>query len=355
MAGDCYGIGVAKGVIVGDWKVMMNKKTKILIGYDGSDCADAALDDLQRAGLPRVAEAVVISVTETWLPPPPPSAFQILELAHAIYVPSDMTRVYAQGSLALEEAQSLADQAATRLRTNFPDWEITVNAAIGSPRRELIRRADVWKPDLILVGSHGRSLVGRLMLGSVSQGVLTDARCSVRVARGRVDEPDTPVRILIGVDGSLASAAAVSEVASRNWPLLSEVRTIAVNEPLTPAFVGRFIPPVGKIIRETSQADRQWLTKVLEYAGERLLQSRLKVTSGICEGDPKRALVEAAEAWGADCIFVGSIGFTSSLERFLLGSVSAAVAARAHCSVEVVRSPKSIGGNDERQFEYSRN
>jgi len=52
---------------------------------------------------------------------------------------------------------------------------------------------------------------------------------------------------------------------------------------------------------------------------------------------PKNELPRVAEEWGADCIFVGSTGFSNRFERFVLGSVSAAVAARAHCSVEVVR------------------
>jgi len=333
----------------------MTEKMKILIAYDGSDCAEAALDDLQRAGMPQVAEALVMAVTEIWLPPPPPSTYEILALANAVYVPADMTRVYAQGSRAFEEAQGLADSAAVRLRTNFPDWQITAQACVGSPTRELIQQADEWKPNLILVGSHGRSQVGRLLLGSVSQGVLTHARCSVRVARGRVEEPGTPVRLVIGVDGSPESAAAVAEVASRSWPSKSEVRLIAVNDLLTPTFVGRFIPLVGKAIAETNQAEREWLTKGLESSCDQLQLSGLRVSREIREGDPKLALVEAAEAWGADCIFVGSIGFSNPFERFLLGSVSAAVAARAHCSVEVVRSRKNIGGNDERQFAYSRN
>jgi nucleotide-binding universal stress UspA family protein len=54
-------------------------------------------------------------------------------------------------------------------------------------------------------------------------------------------------------------------------------------------------------------------------------------------GDPKHVLVEEAERWGADCIFVVSTGFSSRVERFLIGSVSSAVAARAHCSIQVVR------------------
>jgi nucleotide-binding universal stress UspA family protein len=53
-------------------------------------------------------------------------------------------------------------------------------------------------------------------------------------------------------------------------------------------------------------------------------------------GDPKRVLVDEAETWSADCIFVGAKGM-SRVQRVLLGSVSGAVAARANCSVEVVR------------------
>lgn len=54
-------------------------------------------------------------------------------------------------------------------------------------------------------------------------------------------------------------------------------------------------------------------------------------------GDPKPVLVHRAEEFGADCIFTGASGFSNRIERFILGSVSAAVAARAHCSVEVSR------------------
>jgi len=57
------------------------------------------------------------------------------------------------------------------------------------------------------------------------------------------------------------------------------------------------------------------------------------------EEEPKRLLLGEAESWGADCIFVGAKGM-GRIERFLLGSVSSAVAARAHCSVEVVRDQK---------------
>jgi nucleotide-binding universal stress UspA family protein len=323
----------------------MKDKMKILIAYDGSACSEAALDDLQRAGLPAETDALVMSVLELWLPAPPPSSFEIVEMARAVHVPSDMTRVYSQNSPAFKAAQALTDRAASRLRTNFPGWRITTQTAAGSPRRELIHEADQWKPDLIVLGSHGHSMLGRLVLGSVSQGVLTDAHCSVRIARGRVEEPNTPVRIVIGVDGSDASTAAVREVAARFWPPQSEVRVIAVTDPLEPGLISSFIPPIRDFVNESNQEDRDWLKELLHNSSAEFKTSNLRVSTEVLEGDPRRDLAKVAEEWSADCIFVGSVGFNSRFERFVLGSVSATVAARAHCSVEVVRLPKTAGGN----------
>ena len=66
----------------------------------------------------------------------------------------------------------------------------------------------------------------------------------------------------------------------------------------------------------------------------------MTVVSTVVEGDPKQVLLNEAQDWGADCIFLGSLGLTR-FERFLLGSVSTAVVARAHCSVEIHRTGKS--------------
>jgi nucleotide-binding universal stress UspA family protein len=54
------------------------------------------------------------------------------------------------------------------------------------------------------------------------------------------------------------------------------------------------------------------------------------------EGDPAHVLIKEAAAWGADSIFVGTRDI-HGFQHLLHGSVSSAVAANAHCSVEVVR------------------
>ena len=310
---------------------------KVLIGYDGSECADAALDDLIQAGLPPAGEAHILSIAEVWLPPPPPSAYEIVEEARKVHSPSELQRDFAKRCPAAKKALALAERACDRVQTNFPNWKVTAGSSCGSAAWELVAKADEWAPDLIVVGSHGRNLLGRFVLGSVSQRVMTEARCSVRIARGRVDEPNSPVRIMVGTDGSPPSDEALRAVAARTWPARSEVRVILVDDPLAPDFLGKIIPPIEKMIEEDRQQERAWVEKISRRSLDILRQRVINVTCAVREGDPKRELPKAAEDWGADCIFVGSAGFSNRFERFVLGSVSAAVAARAHCSVEVVR------------------
>ena len=310
---------------------------KILIGYDGSECADAALDDLTQAGLPETGEAHILSVAEVWLPPPPPSSYEILEEARQAQSPAALQRAFARGCAAAKEALALAEQARERVQAKFPNWNVSADSSCGSPAWEVVAKADEWKPDLILVGSHGRTALGRFVLGSVSQRILTEARCSVRIARGRVEEPNSPVRIIVGTDGSPASEQALRSVAGRKWPAQSEVKVVLVDDPLAPAFLGKIVPPLEKMIEEDRREERAWVERISKRSLDILRAADIKVSCVVREGDPKRELCDAAEEWGADCIFVGSAGFSNRLERFVLGSVSAAVAARAHCSVEVVR------------------
>lgn len=79
-----------------------------------------------------------------------------------------------------------------------------------------------------------------------------------------------------------------------------------------------------------------WVRNMVEVSAAQLRAAGLTVSALVEDGDPKRVLLDEAEQWDADCIFVGARGLRR-IERLPLSSVSAAVAARAHCSVEVVR------------------
>ena len=76
---------------------------------------------------------------------------------------------------------------------------------------------------------------------------------------------------------------------------------------------------------------------MVDGAAEKLGSAGLKVSIVVKEQEPKALLCGEAKDLMADSIFVGARGM-GRLERFLIGSVSLGVAARAHCSVEVVRA-----------------
>jgi nucleotide-binding universal stress UspA family protein len=80
---------------------------------------------------------------------------------------------------------------------------------------------------------------------------------------------------------------------------------------------------------------------MIERSKRKLAARGLKVTVVVREADPKRLLVDEANDWEADCIFVGARGM-GRLERLLLGSVSTTIVQRASCSVEVVRARQFV-------------
>lgn len=314
---------------------------KVLLAYDGSSCASGALDDLERAGFPRELDLLVVTVAEVWvletegsdekedaMSDEPAAAHGVAISEHA--------------KAGLERARIFARHAADKIRECHPGWTVGTRIYPDSPAWGVLRAAEEWKPDLIILGSHGRSALGRFFLGSVSQKVLSESLCSVRIARGRDAVEGSPVRLVVGVDGTPDSEAAVNEIASRSWPAGSSVKVLSAVGPL-----GVFTDPVFAydIVQSSDLqggAAREWerMERVADDAGRKLRDAGLLVDTVVREGAPVPLLLDGAEELGADCIFLGARGHRF-MERFLLGSVSAAVAARAGCSVEVIRTAKA--------------
>ena len=152
------------------------------------------------------------------------------------------------------------------------------------------------------------------------------------------------MRILLAIDGSDQSDAAVDEIVRQHVAADSEVRVISVVEPL---YFSATFPEQSmnmSLYAEIETAARERARTAVDKAAATLRADgdsrQLKVTTEVITGSPKRVILEDAETFGADLIVVGSHGH-GMLERFLLGSVSQAVALHAKCSVEIVRSPKT--------------
>lgn len=152
------------------------------------------------------------------------------------------------------------------------------------------------------------------------------------------------MRVLLGVDGSEHSEAAVDEIARQHLPADSEVRVISVVG--HPNYLGASLDSgVGmSIYIEIEESARRQALAVVEKAAARLREHeegcQVNVTTKVLSGSAKHMILEEAEAFNAELIVVGSHGH-GMVERFLLGSVSQAVALHARCSVEIVRTPKT--------------
>ena len=314
---------------------------KILIAYDGTEDADIGMEELQRAGLPAEAEAMVVSVADVWVPPSEHN--EILDDTFPLQIPAGVKWQRQRTANMLREAEELAERGGKRLRQLFPGWTVSVNTFGGSPVEELLKFTSKWQPQLIVVGSHNYTTLGRIVLGSVSQKVLADARTFVRVARRIVGRTaSAPHRIVIGVDGSKGSQLAVRAVATRDWIPGSEVHVVAANDSLQSNPIARIIQPLNEFVNEVNEDGRAQTAKVAADAVEELRAAlggkNITVSTAIETANPQDLLVRYAEDVGADCIFIGANGLGNSLKHFVLGSVSASVAERAACSVEVVRA-----------------
>ena len=157
------------------------------------------------------------------------------------------------------------------------------------------------------------------------------------------------MKVLLAVDGSEFSDAAVAEMARRPWLAGGEIKVLSVFEPPLPHTPEAWaVPPA--YFEELTTSARSKAQTIIEAAIETLKKALGKSTTiqGECiQGSPKSVILDEAERWGADLIVVGSHGY-GAWERFLLGSVSQAVVAHAKCSVEVVRSRKPA--EDEESF-----
>ena len=147
------------------------------------------------------------------------------------------------------------------------------------------------------------------------------------------------MKILLAIDGSSFSDAAVADVAAKPWPAGSEVKIISVVEPPLLPTVETWVPPEN-YIEAIEKAGEDQARSIVNKAADRVRSTqgdRLLVSTEIVVGHPKHTIIDEAEAWAADLIVVGSHGYRG-LTKLWLGSVSQAIASHAKCSVEIVRS-----------------
>jgi nucleotide-binding universal stress UspA family protein len=282
---------------------------RILVGYNGSEASKAALKDLRNVGLPTATQILVLAVSELWIRPQSPA-----------------------------EALETVLEAKQFLNNEFPHWSVYTETTSGFPAREILARAETYKPDMIVLGEPYPAVDKQnIFLGQTSRTVLTEADCPVRIARAPLAGMVQAPRILVGFDGSGGAMNAVKAIVAKNWDVTPEVRLLMVTDLGVLSTIDQPSTRATATTVDLTLANK-WVETIAEKALDSLRDAGIAATLHTRIGHAKEAIIAEALSWNADTVYVGPHCSGRSFDRFLLGSVSAAVAARAHCSVEVVRA-----------------
>ncbi len=206
--------------------------------------------------------------------------------------------------------------------------EISVGRSF-MPHEAILDRAEETRPDMIVMGTHGRSGVKRLFLGSVAANVVRRASCEVMTVR-----PDAAIaegengfaRILVPVDftdySKKAIGAAKSFLSSEGELVLEHV----VSTPVHPSFYAGGITRMFQLDPELPNRIREKLAALYDGAGELV----------VSEGDVVHDILDTAEAKRAQLIIMGTRGL-SGLDHVLLGSVTERVIQKAPVPVLAIK------------------
>ena len=284
---------------------------RVLLASDGSAGAARAARWLRDFPLPQGSSILVLTVVT------PPIA---------------MTALRAVGESLRDVGRITAERARRALGARAAVAEIRVTE--GDARDEILRVADEWDADLVVVGARGLGRIRGFFLGTVSQAVARDYAGPVLVVKGGA----SPVRsALIGVDGSDDALEAVRFLIGLPLPDYFQVRLIGVAEKMPfPRTAPRMIHAELEEAAGTAQEQR---TAALEHAlseAEALLP-RGAAGRSLATGNPAEEIVRLAKPGSVDLIVVGARGL-GVVKRLLLGSVSDAVLRAAPCSVLIVKT-----------------
>ncbi|GAA0904948.1 universal stress protein [Pseudonocardia zijingensis] len=233
----------------------------------------------------------------------------------------------------LDTARRQLTEAAQLAEHEQPALEVQQQLVVGYPIPVLSAEAE--HAELVVIGDRGVGGVAGLLLGSVAVALASRAECPVVVVRGEAEVPDPAAPVVVGVDGSPISEAALAfafeAAAARKVPLVA-VHTwwdLIVDPTMAPLLDWDAIENDEREVLAERLAG--WAEKYPDVHVQRL----------VSRDRPAHALVE--QSLRAQLLVVGSRG-RGGLAGLVLGSVSNAVLHRAHCPVAVVRpEPGAVG------------
>jgi nucleotide-binding universal stress UspA family protein len=216
---------------------------------------------------------------------------------------------------------------------------------VGDPRQEILAEAATLDRPLILLASHGRSGLSRLVFGSVATRVLQAADVPVMIVRSNESEHPTESvtfkRIMVPLDGSkraeqaLPYAAVLAQGSAGELHLVRVAETYRDELPEDPKHF--FTTPSYEAMLDHFEQLEHEAQRYLATAAQRLEGESLAVTSEVLSGDPLREIASCAERELPDLIVMTTHG-RSGISRWFYGSVADRVLATSTTPVLLIRS-----------------
>ena len=302
---------------------------RILLATDGSTRAEGA-------------EAYACKLAESW--GATLTVVSVLEFAPGLDPESPVCRIY------LAELMTQATEDLARLKARAAERGIAVHTRIetGIPSEQVLAAAAAEDADLIIMGTAGKTGLAHVLLGSTAERIIRTAPCpvlAVRMDRSEAERTGVSTsrlasldRIMVPVDFSDCSLDALEYAVAVAQRAQASVMLLHVLEPVS----------YGLDFTVSIQAEREHERKILteRLAGlvAALEAANVKSESLVRGGLPRDSILEAAKAWSADLIVMGTHG-RRGLSHALYGSVVESVLRKSHCPILTVRSPKFHQGH----------
>jgi nucleotide-binding universal stress UspA family protein len=284
---------------------------RVVIGVDWSDQAFAAIT--QTFQLYHPTDVTLVHAVELGI------------LQHPVVAQAGNVQGYDDFRNAMiDSGRQLLDRAAAMAATDVASIR-KVNE-IGSPAQLILDSAENLSADLIVVGVRGRSRLSEVVLGSVSHRVLMHASRPILIARGAARKVQ---RVLVAIEDRDDADRIAKWLTQHPF---ADPTELCVLHALVPIGVNDPYDALGT--QTWWEGAERYADELVRSTAGKLLPSHYTVSTKVAQGNP--AAVIEQEAKGMDLVVVTSHG-RKGFSRFLLGSVSHAVAHHVTCPVLVLR------------------
>ncbi len=295
---------------------------KLLVPVDFSDITNPVLRTVKNIAQKHEASVCILHVVSPvlYIPYPESLSVEVIDV---------------QMLKEIEETKKKeAEEKIKALKDFLEGIEVKTRVEVGDPREVILEIEEKERPDLIVIGSHRKGLIERLLVGSTAEKIVKHSKHSVLIIKGK--EPEFKKSAVIGYDFSKTAERMLEFAINFLKPFEVNIKLLHVDEPID-------IPVIEKIGEKIYKKYREEKKKYLEKLKERLEGEGFKVETYFIEGKEASEgicdFIEENED-SIDLLIMGSKGL-SGIKRLILGSTSTEVFRKVEVPILIYKTEET--------------